>query len=405
MKRFLLIMLWFFLLIQAATGQSKVAVLDATLGKGVHSNASSIVADTINEQFVKSGDYIAIDRSYISSIQAEKQFQLSGEVKDQDIKDLGNTFGAEYLCIANVSILGKTYTVSARLIEVESAQVVAQESSRRRGEIDILFDVAEEVGNKFVGKNLPPKTPPKAKVTGTEKPKAQPQPSTPTQTRPSPTKPKPDKTKPMAHMTFGYMFPGYMGDNDSEYPFYERDQEMIDLGSDLGLESDASTTSWGLDFHILVPINSIYWSLGTTITMQSAVWEYSYEDSSYEDEYQMFTTVDLTAGAGLIFMLFPNMQMYGGLNLGFIAMELGTDYDGDATTSYFENPGEMASGFMFGIELGADYFLNNICFNIKYKISYAPSLTGEVIFNDEYADQYDTSFGVHGLVLGAGIGW
>src|SRR6056297_1115117 len=290
MKRFLLIMLWFFLLIQAATGQSKVAVLDATLGKGVHSNASSIVADTINEQFVKSGDYIAIDRSYISSIQAEKQFQLSGEVKDQDIKDLGNTFGAEYLCIANVSILGKTYTVSARLIEVESAQVVAQESSRRRGEIDILFDVAEEVGNKFVGKNLPPKTPPKAKVTGTEKPKPQPQPSTPTQTRPSPTKPKPDKTKPRAHMTFGYMFPGYMGDNDSEYPFYERDQEMIDDGRDVGYDSEATTTSWGLDFHILVPIDSIYWSLGTTITMQSAVWEYSYEDSSHENEYQMFTT-------------------------------------------------------------------------------------------------------------------
>lgn len=411
MKRFSLIMLWFFLLIQAATSQSKVAVLDAYLGEDVHTNASSIVADSINEQFVKSGDYIAIDRTYISHIQAEKQFQLSGEVKDQDIKELGNTFGAEYICIANVSLLGKTYTVSARLIEVESAQVVAQESSRKQGTIDVLFDVAEVVGNKFVGKNLPPKTPPKVKVTDdAKKAQPQPQPSPKPQTSRSSPKPKPDKTKPRARMTFGYMFPGYMGDSDSEYPFYERDQEMIDLGSEFGLQSEASTTSWGLDFHILVPINSLYWSLGTSITMQSAVWEFSDEDSSYEtvqseNEYQMFTTVDLTAGAGLVFILFPNMQMYGGLTIGFMAMELGTDYDGDATSPYFENPGESANGFMFGIELGADYFLGDFSFNLKYKLSYVPSLTGEVIFPEEYADQYDTSFGVHGLVLGAGIGW
>ncbi len=114
MKRSTLIVLGFLFTIQLVSGQSKVAVLDASLGVGVHPNASAIVADTINEQFVKSADFIAIDRAYISSIQEEMKFQLSGDVNSDDIKELGITFGAKYLCIANVSQLGSTYTVSAQ---------------------------------------------------------------------------------------------------------------------------------------------------------------------------------------------------------------------------------------------------------------------------------------------------
>ncbi len=67
---------------------------------------------------------------------------------------MGVSFGAEFICIANVSLLGSTYTVSARLIEVETAQVIAQKSARRQGQIDILFDIAEEVGAKLIGKDF-----------------------------------------------------------------------------------------------------------------------------------------------------------------------------------------------------------------------------------------------------------
>ena len=75
MKKSSLIVLGFLFVVQLVSGQSKVAVLDASLGTGVHPNASAIVADTLNEQFVKSADFIAIDRAYISSIQEEKKLQ------------------------------------------------------------------------------------------------------------------------------------------------------------------------------------------------------------------------------------------------------------------------------------------------------------------------------------------
>ncbi len=403
MKRLLLFVVMLFLIIQSATSQSKVAVLDASLGEDVHPNASSIVADTLNEQFVKSGDYIAIDRAYISSIQAEKQFQLSGDVKDQDIKELGNTFGAEYLCIANVSLLGQTYTVSARLIEVESAQVVSQESGRKKGEIDVLFAVAEEVGNKFVGKNIPGQKQPKTEVVKKEeKPEPEPKP------QPSSKKPVRDSQMPKSHFTVGYMIPGYMGEDgndsysgDSYYSFYEQDLWMLDNWT----VDDAWNSSWGLDFHLLVPVNYLYWSLGASFTNHST----TAESGGSEYKYQIFTTFDMTAGFGGAYMLVPNLQVFGGVDIGFLVFTLGSNYSKDASEPYWtsEYQGESATGFMFGLELGADYFLGDFCINLKYKLSYSPDLTGDMIFTDDYQDLSggDTSFGVHGLVIGAGFGW
>ncbi|MCK5201443.1 MAG: hypothetical protein KAR21_23980, partial [Spirochaetales bacterium] len=44
------------------------------------------------------------------------------------------------------------YTISARLIDVETAQIVSQESARMQGQIEVLFDIAEMVGNKLISK-------------------------------------------------------------------------------------------------------------------------------------------------------------------------------------------------------------------------------------------------------------
>jgi len=144
----------FFISIQSVYSLSKVAVLDAIIGEGIPINASFIVADTINEQFVKSSQYKAIDRTFISEIQDEKRFQLSGEVKEDEIKTIGNIFSADILCIAQVTYLGSTYSVSARLIEVATSEVLAQESHRMNGKEDILFTIAEIVGKELTGQDV-----------------------------------------------------------------------------------------------------------------------------------------------------------------------------------------------------------------------------------------------------------
>lgn len=390
MKKYtVLVMLFSLFIFQSAFGEAKlkVAVLDATIGNGVETNASAIVADTINEQFVKSGRYIAIDRAYISKIQAEKKFQLSGEVNSADVKELGALFGAQYICVANVSKLGSTYTVSARMIDVTTAQVISQESAKQKGVIDVLFDVAEEVGSKLVGKQYE-STEVQTKNTVKKPAKEEKPAATPIKTD--------KKRKPRPHITIGYMFPGYMGANgdsgywDSGYnALYEQSTSLYNSG----LVNDAWDDSWGIDTEVLTPMGMWYISGGFTYTEQSLSWtDFSYNDYNSTNFY----TMEPYVGAGGIFSIVDNLQIYGGITLGYLMLTLG-DYWGNFVD-------EIASGISFGFEAGTDFFLGDFCVSLRYKLSYSGNLAGDVVFTDtDQSNGVDTSFGTSGLILGAGF--
>ncbi|OQY33473.1 MAG: hypothetical protein B6241_07880 [Spirochaetaceae bacterium 4572_59] len=304
-------------------------MLDATLGQGVSINASAIVADTINEQFVKSSGFTAIDRAYVSSVQEEKKFQLSGDVNELDIKEIGNTFGAEYLCVANVSLLGSTYTVSARLIEVSTAEVYAQESHRMKGEIDILFMVAEIVGAELVGSDLktvvtvPLKDTP-AVVEAPPEPQVLPE--------PKPPRPKkeytPGKSRP--HLMVSWLFPNYAGAEDSTYSLYEQDEYLLDSGYD-----SAEANHIGIDIHYMQPIlNILYYSMGFSYTKQTLI----AEDSFNTYEVDNFITMEPYFGLDLRYKYAKSGEITG-------AVIFTEDYEGDRS---FGHHGFMIGlGFMF----------------------------------------------------------
>ncbi len=363
MKKFLIIFLGLLFIIQIASGQSKVAVLDASLGEGVHPNASAIVADTINEQFVKSADFIAIDRAYISSIQEEMKFQLSGDVNTDDIKELGITFGAKYLCIANVSLLGSTYTVSARLIEVETAQVIIQESARLQGQIDVLFNIAEVVGSKLVGKDLavtPTPQPVTEETTPTVKP-------APTQTAKSTS-----QQKSFSRITISYMMPAFGG---SGYDI------IIDyLNTDPFLSYGYETWSMGLDVHSLITIGKYYYFA------VSGSFVFDYINDYYDDtDYSNLSIIDLRGTVGGILPIGKSLQIYGGLGLGLEYFTL---------EEYWVASETMA--FMYGIELGGDFRLNNLVFSMRMQMGMS-TLPADTIF------VYEEDFSYTAFMIGAGF--
>ena len=369
------------------TAQSKTAVLDASLGGGIHPNASAIVADTLNEQFVKSPKFIAIDRAYVSSIQSEKQFQLSGEVSEEDIKDIGETFGADYLCIANVSLLGATYTVSARLIEVETAQVVSQESHRARGQIDILFEIAEVVGAELTGAPIAVNgiAQPRVAQPEAEQPKTVTKPAEPSRPLVRMAPPVKEEPKTKGRVTISYMIPGYIGNSDVVYPLYETDQFLVDTYG-----GTAENSAWGVDFHSLVPSNWLYYSLGLTYTNQNI--------THNDDWYSNFNTVEFYGGLGGVVTLMQDLQLFAGFTGGIFILILGEDYD--APTPLWTEAGAAAAGISFGLEGGADYFLGSLCLSAKLRWTYSGGLTGDEIFTDSWVDP---TFGQIGLMLGGGF--
>ncbi len=403
LKRILLPLLFIFISISLAA-QPKIAVLDATTGQGVSPNASAIVADTINEQFVKAPQFTAIDRAYISKIQEEKKFQLSGDVNEADIKEIGSTFGADYLCVANVSLLGSTYTVSARLIEVSTAEVTSQESHYAKGEIDILFEIAQIVGAKLVGADISAfiHSEPVAEPEPEPEPAVEPEPETRVEPEPryEPV-PEPRREKPKkevkGHFLASWMFPAYSGAEDSVtggYSFYTMDEFLNDIDDDY----DASNTHTGIDVHLLQPVAGfVYMSVGFTYTQQVV----EFDDSDGDlFQYETFSTYEPYLGLGVIVAPTSFMNVYGGVLGGINIFVLGSDYGGYADGALWEDEGEAAVGATLGFELGSTFYWGPFGLDIRYKFTRSGNMTGDLIFTEDYED---TSFGTHGLMLGIGF--
>jgi len=85
-----------------------------------------VLGDKLVEGFTKSGRYVAIERtsSFLAQLNKEQNYQRTGEVDDNDISRLGKQFGVQYVCVAEYSEVYGEIFISARLINVETAEVV-----------------------------------------------------------------------------------------------------------------------------------------------------------------------------------------------------------------------------------------------------------------------------------------
>ena len=92
---------------------------------------NSIVGSRLADGIAKSGKYIAIERSasFLNELSKEQHYQQTGAVDDSEISRIGKQFGVDYVCVATVYDIWNEKYISARLIHVETAEVIATSSS------------------------------------------------------------------------------------------------------------------------------------------------------------------------------------------------------------------------------------------------------------------------------------
>jgi hypothetical protein len=91
--------------------------------RGVHSILGGELARTISE----SDRYTGVDRTdaILQQLTHEHIYQRSGAVSDDQIKNLGQQLGVQYLCISNINPAGRrSYYLDVRLIDVVTAEII-----------------------------------------------------------------------------------------------------------------------------------------------------------------------------------------------------------------------------------------------------------------------------------------
>ena len=102
---------------------------------------NSIMGDHLVDGIAHDGKYIAVERtaSFLNELVKEQSYQQTGAVDDNEISRLGKQFGVDYVCVATpFDVWGEKY-ISARMIDVERAEVIATSSANGKVENSTQF--------------------------------------------------------------------------------------------------------------------------------------------------------------------------------------------------------------------------------------------------------------------------
>lgn len=159
MKRILFIMMMclpMMVMAQENTKPKKVAVYVTSDDESIDNTTKSIVGGELVNAIVKTKKYQAVERTadFLKQISKEQGYQRSGNVDDGQISALGKQFGVEYVCVANVMPFQDKVYIQARLIDVETATVIAiARETSSISDIDEIIASSEVVANALVNPN------------------------------------------------------------------------------------------------------------------------------------------------------------------------------------------------------------------------------------------------------------
>lgn len=125
MKRIIFVVL--LMLSLFATAQKKVAVYVTG-----DDPVNDIVANRLVDGLARNGKYTTVERtaSFLTALSKEHSYEREGAVDDDEIAMLGRQFSVQYVCVASVyNVWQNDKYITARLIDVETAEVVLSNSS------------------------------------------------------------------------------------------------------------------------------------------------------------------------------------------------------------------------------------------------------------------------------------
>ena len=104
--------------------------------------------------FTESGKFGVIDRSNIftENVTQERLKQHDGSVNDDEIYKVGYESGAKYILMVDLAkAFGRSYNVSARLVDVETAEIFGAQGEADVKNLNDISDAADEVFRQITG--------------------------------------------------------------------------------------------------------------------------------------------------------------------------------------------------------------------------------------------------------------
>lgn len=140
---------------QAQTAAAKLNVAVSALdGRGLAEGEAQTLTDALSSDLSNTGAFRVMERGRMDIILKEQGFQQSGACTDAAcIVEMGQLLGVDHMVTGSIGKVGQTYSVSLRMINVASGEIVRSLNKYYKGEIDgVLTDVLPAVADELAGK-------------------------------------------------------------------------------------------------------------------------------------------------------------------------------------------------------------------------------------------------------------
>jgi len=131
--------LWLILFVVSfANSQNTIAVLDFK-SNGISISEASSISEKLRTELFNNSDYRVVERDKLEAILEEKGLMQSGIVSDENIVNVGGLIGVDRIVVGTINKIGKLYSLSARIVKVETGEILESVSYEHSGNLSYLL--------------------------------------------------------------------------------------------------------------------------------------------------------------------------------------------------------------------------------------------------------------------------
>lgn len=130
-----------------------VAVLNFEYSDGFSKKDALSISKRFEVELSKTEVFTILERNEMDKILNEQGFQQSGACDEDNCSvEIGRLIGVDHLVIGNLSDVGETYSLSVKLIDVETGAVISSHAHDLKGDVDdILTESCSKLAREMAG--------------------------------------------------------------------------------------------------------------------------------------------------------------------------------------------------------------------------------------------------------------
>ena len=150
-KKFVMLVLLIPALSLLAQEKTNIAVLDLK-GENISASDTEIISARLRSELVGTEKYNVIEREKMKDLLKEQGIQISGLVSDSSIVRAGKLLGVKRMAAGTAGKIGNLYTISLRLIDVETGKIIKTASAdNTRGIENFLTESVKSASRRLAG--------------------------------------------------------------------------------------------------------------------------------------------------------------------------------------------------------------------------------------------------------------